>query len=509
MNDRILAATLALSCVATPALAQGVDQLWRSCVMCHGQNGQGGGAGTRTLLDNEYRKGGTDLDLFNSIKNGIPEAGMVAFGKTLSDQQVWALVVKIRELQEAARRDKNAGPTPENIVNPQGTTGNISAPNMPEAKDGVYASVYHSYKIETVVSGGLDVPWAVDFLPDGRMLVTERPGRLRIHSTGVAGGTLGDPLEGLPKVRNQGQGGLMDVAVHPDYATNGWIYLAFSDPLEKDGKVLGMTKIVRGKVDGTKWTSQETIFEAKPEHYLNTDIHFGCRIVFSKAADGKRYTWFGIGERGMGNFAQDLSRPNGKIYRVFDDGKVPEDNPFVSEKNAYPAIWSFGHRNPQGLVFDLNGVLWDTEHGPRGGDELNHIDRARNYGWPLFTYGIDYSGAPLKTPFPDGKFADGGDDDIVMPSFVWLPSIGACGLDVVHPGAKGEAFPKWHGDLVAGGLSGTNVDRFRVREGKVVEREELVHAMGRVRDVVCGPDGSVYVVLNDPDKVVRLVPADK
>jgi glucose/arabinose dehydrogenase len=480
---------LAAVCATTsgvPALAQiggagGVSALWtRNCTMCHTETGEGGGAGTRTLLDDKLFDQAYDREFFDAIKNGRPNTGMMSFGETFSDQQVWALVVHIRELQNKARRDRLGSS---------------------KAVDGVYATRLENFKIEPVIEKGLDVPWSVDFLPDGRMLVTERPGMLRIHTTGRPGGALSEPIEGTPHVWNKGQGGLMDVAVDPQYAKgpeHQWVYLAYSDVLEKDGKSLGMTRLVRGRIGGgdANWTDEQVLFEAKPEHYHPTDHHFGCRIVFDPTDSNMLY--FGIGERGFADFAQDPSRPNGKIYRIHTDGSIPSDNPFADRdaSNTYRAVWSIGHRNPQGLAFDLEGRLWDTEHGPRGGDEFNLIQKGRNYGWPTVSFGINYNDTPFVTPWP-------GDRDIAMPADRWLPSIGACGLDV----SRGDAFARWKGDMLAGGLSGQNVDRIRVREGKVVEREEILHGLGRVRDVVSGPSGAVYVVLNGPDKVVRLVPA--
>ncbi len=174
----------------------------------------------------------------------------------------------------------------------------------------------------------------------------------------------------------------------------------------------------------------------------------------------------------------------------------------------YEAIWSYGHRNPQGLVFDLEGNLWDTEHAPRGGDELNLVKKGRNYGWPRVSFGINYSGSPLTTPWPSGSEADGGDDDFVMPTDRWLPSIAVCGLEVVHPVNGKEGFPQWRGDLLAGGLAGQIVDRVRIKDGKVIEREEIVLGKGRIRDIACGPDGNIYIVTESPDRVVRLVPRE-
>ncbi|MCC6677098.1 MAG: PQQ-dependent sugar dehydrogenase [Phycisphaerales bacterium] len=472
---------------AGPALGQTVNQLWETnCARCHGSGGKGGMA--RSLMGDGMLDQSMDRRFFDAVKKGVPKTMMMGFDGKLSDPEMWSLVNYLRELQAKERRERVGSP---------------------KAEGGVYSSARAKFRMEAVIEGGLDTPWAVDFLPDGKMLVTERPGRVRMHSTGRAGGVLSEAVFGVPEVRNQGQGGLMDVAVHPGYEKNGWVYLSYSDPKARGGKSVGMTKVVRGRIKDGQWADQQTIFEAKAEHYVATDIHFGSRMAFmatpTSAQDNRYWLYFTIGERGLMEMAQDRTKPNGKVHRVWDDGKVPEDNPFVKESGAYRSIWSFGHRNPQGLVFGLDGRLWETEHGPRGGDELNEVLKGRNYGWPVVSFGINYDGRPFKTPWPEGRLADGGDDDIVMPVDRWMPSVAACGLDVVRPGPAGEVFPAWKGDLVAGGLAGETVDRVRVENGKVVEREEIVHGMGRVRDVAVGPDGSVYVVLNGPDKVVRLV----
>jgi glucose/arabinose dehydrogenase len=464
----------------TQAQNSGVEQLFSNyCQKCHGDHGQGGGAGTRTLLTDRLFEAKFDRPFFDSIKNGVPETGMEAFGQTLDDSQVWGLVGYIREMQFRAHRERVGSPRPDS--------------------HGVYASKHHRFRIERVIEKGLEVPWSVDFLPDGRMLVADRPGEVRIHSTGKAGGKISTPVQGTPEVRNQGQGGLMDVAVHPNYAQNGWIYLAFSHAAGRNG----MTKIVRGKIsDALRWTDEQVIFQAKPEHYSGTSHHFGCRIVF----DPKDPTilFFCVGERGAGQLAQDITRPNGKIFRIRDDGSAAEGNPFAAGETPYP-IWSYGHRNPQGLAFDLEGNLWTTEHGPRGGDELNLVMPGRNYGWPVVSFGFNYNGRPLVSPWPKNpvKASDPvSKDAMVMPVLRWLPSIAACGLDVMRSDAS---FTNWKGDLFAGGLAGQTVQRLRVKDGEMIEQEEIIHGIGRVRDVVCAPDGSVYVVLNEPDIVVRLV----
>jgi glucose/arabinose dehydrogenase len=452
--------------------ATNVTRLYNdTCAKCHGENGEGGGGGTRTLLTREKFDQKQDRPFFDAIHNGVPDHGMEEYGSTLTDEEIWGLVVHIRELQAKALRAKEGSP---------------------KAVDGVYSGQHHKYRIETVVESGLSTPWAIDWLPDGRMLVTNIDGALSL----VKDGKVVSTVAGTPKVARVGQGGLMDVAVHPDYRKNGWVYLGYTEPAP-DADNRGQTKIVRAKLkfsgDTVTWTDQQTIFQAPADSYTGVGIHFGTRIVF----DGKGHVFFSIGERGGMMAAQDPTKPVGKIYRVNEDGTVPSDNPFVGQPGAIGAVWSMGHRNPQGLVVDASGNLWDTEHGPRGGDELNHIVKGANYGWPSYAFSINYNDSPFRTPWPKEG------ENIKLPVFRWLPSIGACGLDIV----RGSAFPQWKGDLVAGGLSGANVDRFRIKNDQVVEREELVHGMGRVREVTVGPDGMIYVALNQPDKIVRLVPA--
>jgi glucose/arabinose dehydrogenase len=437
----------------------------QNCTSCHGDRGQGGGAGTRTFLTRDLFDQKYDRPFFDKIKKGLPDMGMAGFGEVLSDEEIWALVVHIRELQ--ARHLRAAEP-------------------RPREQAGVVATRRHRYQIEKVVDAGrgLRTPWAIDWLPDGRMLVTNRPGGLFVVREGAL-----VAVEGVPETIELGQGGMMDVAVPPNHRQTGWIYLAYTEP----GGRGGMTKIVRGKLNGSRWSSQEVIFQAKPEDYTGAGVHFGCRIVF----DGKGHLFFAIGDRGQMDLAQDLGRPQGKVFRLTEDGKVPRDNPFVGRAGVMEGIWSYGHRNPQGLAFGLDGALWDTEHAPRGGDEFNLIRRGANYGWPLVSFGINYNDSPFRTPWPAAG------QTIAMPADRWLPSTGVCGLDVM----RGSAFPQWRGDFMAGGLAGQNVDRLRVKEGKVVEREEIVQGLGRVRDVACGPDGMLYLVLNGPDRIVRLVPA--
>ena len=439
-----------------------------TCAKCHGENGQGGGAGARTLLTREKFDQKFDRPFFDAVKNGVPDMGMEAYGQTLKDPEIWSLVVHIRELQSRALRAQTGSTKPVN---------------------GVVKTQLHAYRIEEVLGTdrGLVTPWSVDWLPDGKMLVTNRPGFLFAFDKGEL-----IKVDDVPPSVELGQGGLLEVAPHPEYAKNGWIYLGLADPAKSGGRG-ALTKVVRGKIrfsaGKAQWTDTQTIYEAAQEFYSGAGIHFGTEVVF----DGKGHVFFAVGERGTNMRAQDPATPYGKVMRVNEDGSIPADNP-----HAGNPMWTLGHRNPQGLVFDLDGHLWDTEHGPRGGDELNRIEKGKNYGWPVIATSINYNDSPFQVPWPkEGQ-------DFQMHELRWLPSIAPCGLDV----ARGSAFPKWKGDLFAGGLAGEKVDRIRVKAGKYVEHEEILLGMGRVRDVAFGPDGNLYIVLNGPDKVIRLVPAD-
>ena len=437
-----------------------------NCAKCHGAAGEGGGAGTKTLLTRDKYAMKNDRPFFMAIKNGMPDMGMEAYGPTMSEPEIWGLVVHIRELQYRHLRG--------------------TEPNR-KTLGGPWKSKYHDFKVEDVVASGFDTPWSIDWLPDGRMLVNNRSGSMAIVNNGQITGH----VEGLPESREQGQGGLMEVAVHPNYKSNGWIYLTYTEPASSGRG--GQTKVIRGKLEGNKWTSQQTIWQADQKYYTGAGVHFGSKVAF----DGKGHVFFSVGERGSNMGAQSLETPYGKVMRVMDDGKIPSDNPYVGTSGAEKATWTYGHRNQQGLAFDSEGNLWDTEHGPRGGDELNLIQKGANYGWPLAVWSINYNGAPFRTPWATE------DKTIVQPVFRWLPSTGASGLDLM----TGSAFPKWKGDMFAGGLAGNNLDRLRVKDGKLVEHEEILWGMGRIRDIKTGPDGFLYVALNGPDKIIRLVPA--
>jgi glucose/arabinose dehydrogenase len=437
------------------------------CAACHGASFEGGQGGS--LVDGEWKHGASDEAITRSITKGKPELGMIPWEGVLTPEQIRGLVILFREMEKQTLAKGMEFPVP--------------------AADKVVKTKLHDYRIETLVSEGLENPWAIAFLPDGRKLVTEKSGRLRIVS---ADGKL-DPvaIEGLPEVIEHGQGGLLEVALHPDYSKNGWVYLGLSDGTRGDGGVRCTTAVVRGRIKDHRWTDQEWIYRPDEKFRSASGAHFGTRFVF---ADG--YIYFVIGERGGMMEAQDFSKPSGKIFRLHDDGRVPADNPFVGSKEAIAGIWSYGHRNPQGLAMDpRDGSMYDTEHGPRGGDELNLILPGRNYGWPVVTYGMNYDGTPM--------VADTEKEGIERPLTYWVPSIAVCGLDFY----AGEKFPKWKNDLLAGALAQQEVRRIRIVDRKVVEQEVILKNIGRVRDVAAGPDGLIYVVLNQPDRIVRLLPA--
>jgi glucose/arabinose dehydrogenase len=443
-----------------------VQQLFNElCASCHGENLEGGLG--RSLISGDWLRINSDLSFNDYIKQGNVDGGMPAFGETLSDAQIRSLEIYIQEVRQKAER---------------------SGEPVVRAVNGVYEAGGYRFRLETVVDD-LALPWALAFMPDGALLITERAGTLRVFRDGA----LSEPISGTPVVWSHGQGGLLEVALHPDYVENGWIYLGLaSSEGERDGKAQGMTKVVRGRIEGNHWIDEAVIFEVPFEYHRSAGVHFGTRFVFKNG-----YLFFGIGDRGAMEMAQDLSRPNGKIHRIFDDGRVPEDNPFRADASAYPTIWTYGNRNPQGLdLHPQTGDIWESEHGPRGGDEINVIEGGNNYGWPVITYGMNYNGKPIA----DATTAPG----MEQPKHYWTPSIAVCGIDFY----EGDRFPDWKYDLFAGGLASQELHRLQLDGQQVVADEIILKDVGRVRDVASGPDGSLYVVLNGPDRIVRLVPVD-
>jgi glucose/arabinose dehydrogenase len=334
------------------------------------------------------------------------------------------------------------------------------------------ASEKADFRVVKVIAE-LEHPWAMEFLPDGRMLVTERPGRLWVR----AGETIRE-VRGLPEIRTGGQGGLLDVIAHPRFAENEFIYLSYAATY---GDGFG-TRIARAKLEGETLAEFTVLLEMSPPG--SGGVHFGSRFAF----DAQGYLYATFGERGDRDKAQQLDTLHGKIVRLFDDGRVPDDNPFTGRAGARPEIFSYGHRNPQGLVFDLvSGILWSHEHGPRGGDALHVVRPGRNYGWPLATYGREYFG-PSIGDVPDRV------EGVEQPVIHWTPSIAPCGLTVLH----GGAFRGWQGNLFAGALAGQHLRRIELDGERVVHQEVLLQeAIGRIRDVVAAPDGTVWLAVDE------------
>lgn len=428
------------------------------CSGCHGANLEK--FAEKAWMDEE----GTS-SAFNSIKDGIENIGMPAFRKTFTDKEIKELAAYVKEGIPADRATLLPALTSDRVIE----------------------SEVQKFTIDTIVTG-LNVPWGMAFLPNGDMLISERSGSLHIFS----GGILSEPVFGLPEIMAIGQGGLLDIALHPEYATNGWIYFSYSALIGEGARPTGNTAIMRARLDGNRLVDRQVIFRGEPA--TDRNYHFGCKIAF----DGKGHIFFGIGDRGQHfEFPQKLDNHNGKIHRLNDDGSIPSDNPFVNTPGALASIYSYGHRNPQGTCFDpLTGELWVSEHGPRGGDELNLIKPGLNYGWPVISYGINYDGTILTNITEK--------EGLEQPVLQWTPSIGPCGMTFV----TGDRYPNWKNNIFLGSLPLKHLERVVMEENKVVHREQLLEGIGRVRNVVMGPDGYIYFAIETPGFILRLIPIE-
>ena len=344
--------------------------------------------------------------------------------------------------------------------------------NSPETLD---------FTTELVVDD-LQNAWGMVFLPKDAILIAEKSGKLLLYKSGRV-----TEIENVPKVYNRGQGGLMDIELHPDYNKNGWIYFSYASS-EGESKG-GNTAIMRAKLSNNQLKDVEQLYKASPNSTRGQ--HFGSRIEF----DNDGFLFFSIGERGNRDVnPQDITRDGGKIYRLHDDGRIPNDNPFINESGARKAIYSYGHRNPQGLALHPEtGKLWEHEHGPRGGDEINIIQKGKNYGWPVITYGINYSG----TEITDETSRPG----MEQPLYQWTPSIAPSAMTFV----TSDKYPKWQGNLLVGSLAFQYLERLELKDNKVVYREKLLDGMGRMRNVRQAPDGFIYISV-EGQGIYRLVP---
>ena len=459
------------SCGQTPVNGQnatlqepddGAAQLYSMlCASCHGEDLAGGNA--QSLIDDVWQFGDGAGYVRRNIQFGIPHLGMPSYDETLSGDEIRSLVDYLYDMQSKVGAVK---------------------PDLPSQLE----SAEYTIKSEVWVDN-LSIPWAIVFLNKETALVTERPGGLRMV---VNGKLIDKPVSGTPQVLHEGQGGLMDVNIDNDYKTNGWIYLSYSHEIEKregEDRPPAMTRIVRGKIKDMSWVDEELIYEAPAETYLTSRHHYGNRIVFDK----KGYLYFSIGERGYQDMAQDPKKPNGKIHRIYPDGGIPQDNPFIGK--GLPTLYTLGNRNAQGIsVHPETDEIWASEHGHLGGDELNLIQKGVNYGWPVITYGRNYNGATITE--------DTRKEGYAQPNLYWKPSIAVCGIEFY----EGDAFPKWKNKLMVGALKYEDVRLLNIVDDRVMHQEVILKNQGRVRDVGVDPEGNVYIVANDPDRVIRLSP---
>lgn len=425
------------------------------CANCHG-------AQMEMFVDRKWVNGKSKESIYRSIEKGILSSGMPAYGSTMSKEEISALTDYILEgVDERKTYDIGSDDTPK-----------------------YYKTEAYQLSVDTVV-GDLEVPWGIKVTEEGKIYFTERKGTFKIFDPSTKEVT---DIAGVPDVRDQGQGGMMDVAFHPDFENNGWIYLSYSKYITKGITKESTTAVVRGRVKEGKWVDQEEIFEAVP--YLDSKYHYGSRLIF----DNDGYLYLTVGDRGRRDkHPQFLTNSCGKVHRLYDDGRVPEDNPFVNEENAIKSIWSYGHRNAQGMIYDADkNEIWEHEHGPRGGDELNLIQKSVNYGWPIISYGINYNG----TVFTEETHKSG----MKQPYKVWIPSIGPSGMALVN----NSKYPEWNGSILTGALRFNYISRILVEDGKVIEDERILQDIGRVRSIEMGGDGYIYVGVENPGRILRV-----
>jgi glucose/arabinose dehydrogenase len=469
-----------------------------NCASCHGEDLSGTSLGP-ALVGRDLTVGDDVEKIAAAIAAGSPQAGMPAWAETMNESQIWNLALYIAEQR-------------------QGTTILDKRADIPlVVPDGVLQGEQHAFRLETVATGLDPLPFSIAPLPDGRILLAERMRGLRIIS---ADGQKSDYIAGTPAVYDdsgiflgqiQGLGWMLEVALHPDYQENGWIYIHHTDRCSdcnelsrKGDQPVSMNRVVRGRIKDGKWVDQEIIWQAPVETYTNTsDLAAGGRLTF----DDKGYVYFSVGMKDTLDFLgiQDLGLPYGKIHRVHDDGRVPQDNPFVDTPGAMPSIWSYGHRSVQGLEFNaLTGEMWSTEMGPRGGDELNRLVKGGNYGWPVFTKGVNYDGRPVNVAEKMGL--ELAEEDARFPVVDWTPAV-AISSFVFYDRSD---FPAWRGNIIAGTLRATDLLRLEVVDGQVVHTEMLIENLVRFRDIEFGPDGALYLLLENAagSQIIRMVPAE-
>ena len=502
-GPRLAAASLVLLPLAALAGQAPVDPFTapyvENCAVCHGLNLEGAAQGV-PLAGKPLVHGDSVDAIARSIANGVPETRMPGFSATMDDVTIRRIAMMISE------KRANLAYTDFRIATP---------PAIPED---VVRSEKQRFRIETVATGLSPLPYSIAALPDGSLLLTEKSRGLRVISSD---GMPSAFVRGTPQVFDDGfqvpgillvygLGYLLDVRPHPDYATNGWIYLAYTERCNDCNKAsrdskrpVSMVVLVRGRIRNGEWVDQQPVWQTDKENYTGMpDMAAGGRITF----DGKGHVFLSIGLKGGSEFAgiQDLELPYGKVHRVNEDGSIPADNPFLKTQGALPSIWTYGHRSPQGLEFDRKtGRLWETEMGQRGGDEVNLLQPGRNYGWPLTSKGLRYEGLPVDYGKQLGITFDM--KDIEQPLVDLTPSPAVSSFVVYD----GKAFRRWRGNLIVGTLKATELYRMEVKGAKVVRRETLLTGLGRIRDIDIGRNGEIYLLLEHQagSRIVRLVPA--
>ena len=434
------------------------------CAGCHGGKLEGNSASK--LIKKDWLYGKERDAIHKNIKSGIPNTEMISWGTVLKEEEITAVVDFILAAQEKE-------PASQTAIPDQITTQD------------------YVLKIEKLVTEGLRTPWGIEFVDKNKALITEKGGNIRwlINSKLDP-----EPIQGLPLTHTQsGTGGYMDIALDPKYSINGWVYLAYSHTNSNilDKGAPGMTKIIRGRIKDHQWTDEQTLFEVPDSLMVIGGDRWGCRFLFDKEG----FLYFTIGDMGKAMDSQDLSRATGKVFRIYPDGSIPKSNPFVGVPNALPAIFSIGNRNVQGLAqHPVTGEIWATEHGPRGGDELNIIKKGANYGWPIITYGVNYDGNIIS----DKDHQEGMEQPVIQ----WTPSIAVCPAEFcISP-----LFAKWKNNLLVGALAYEELQRLIIDKDKVIGREMILKGFGRVRDIKTSPDGAIYVLLNKPDMILRIIP---
>jgi glucose/arabinose dehydrogenase len=473
-----------------------IKQFNEQCAVCHGEDLRGAALGT-PLVGVDLRHGNSVKEIAKSIASGFPESGMPAWSETLKENKIWNLALYVAEQRQGTTiLDKRAGIP---LILPAGTV----------------VSERHAFRIEKIVDGLDSMPFSIAPLPDGRILLSERMRGLSIISRE---GKKSAPVKGTPPVYDdsglflgqvQGIGWMLDVGIHPQFEENGWIYIHHTDrcsdcnDLSRRGnQPVSMNRLVRGRIKDGEWVDEEIIWQADIEAYTNTsDLAAGGRIAF----DDKGYVYFSIGMKGPLDFMgiQDLSLPYGKIHRVHDDGRIPADNPFVDDPDALDSIWTYGHRSVQGLEFNpQTGDLWNTEMGPRGGDELNRLVPGGNYGWPVFTTGVNYDGRPVDVAGKLGIELDADEAEFPVVDMTPSPAISSF---IFY---NSPEFPGWKSNIIVGTLRATDLLRMEVVDNQVVHTEMLLEDLARFRDIEIGPSGQLYVLLEHAteSQIIRLVP---